>query len=48
MGYVSTWMGDHLTSVPAVGCIQFGISFSEETFVNSNSLLVFLMALCSR
>ena len=48
MGYVSTWMGDHLSLGPAVGCIQVRISFCHETFVNSSALLVSLMALRSR
>ena len=48
MGYVSTWMGDRLSSRPAVGCVWAGISLCLQTFVNSSALLVSLMALCSR
>ena len=40
MDYVSTWMGDGLSSRPAVGCVSVGISF-----VNSSALLVSLMTL---
>ena len=30
MGYVSTWMGDRLSSRPAVGCVSVGISLSPD------------------
>ena len=48
MGYVSTWMGDRLSSRPDVGCVSVGISLCPQTFVNSSVLLVSLMALCLR
>ena len=38
MGYVSTWMGDCLSSTPAVGCVWVGISLCHQTFVNSSAL----------
>ena len=47
MGYISTWMGDCLSSGPAIGCVWVGISLCYQTFVNSRALLVSLMALHS-
>ena len=48
MGYLSTWIGDLLSSRPVVGSIGVGISLCHQTFVNSSALLVFLMALSFR
>ena len=48
MGYVSTWIGDRLSSRQAVGCVRVGISLCHQTFVNSSALLASLMALRSR
>ena len=42
---ISTWMGDHLSSTPAVGCVWVGISLCHQTFINSSALLMSLMAL---
>ena len=39
MGYVCTWMGDHLSSGPGMG-----ICFCRQTFINSSALLVSMMA----
>ena len=44
MGDVSTGMGDHLSSTPAMGCVCAQICFCHQTFINSITLLVFLMA----
>ena len=43
--YDSTWMGDHLSSRPAVGYVGVGISLCHQTFINSSALLVSLMAM---
>ena len=51
MGYVCTWMGDHLSSTPAVGCVWVGISLCHQTFVNSSALLMsdaFALALVTK
>ena len=45
--YVSTWMGDPLSSRQAVGCVFVGIFLRHQTFVNSSELLMSLMALRS-
>ena len=47
MGYVSTLMGDRLSSRSALGFVSVGISLCPQTFVNSSALLVSLMALGS-
>ena len=47
VGYVSTRMDDCLSLGPTVECIEVGISFCHETFINSSALLVSLMALGS-
>ena len=47
MGYISTWMGDRLSSTPAVRYVSNGISLSPQTFVNASAPLVSLMALRS-
>ena len=47
MGYVSTWMANHLISTPDVGCVWIGISLCHQTFVNSSALLISVMALPS-
>ena len=44
MGYIGTWMGDRLSSRPAVGCVSVGICLCPQTFVNSSALLVSLLA----
>ena len=40
MGYVSTWMGDRLSSTQAVGCVWVGISLCHSAFIYSSALLV--------
>ena len=45
MGYVSTWMGNCLSSRPTMGCVCVGISLCNQTFVKSSAQLVSLMAL---
>ena len=47
MGYVSTWMGDRLSSTPAVGCVWVGITLCHQT----SALLVsdgFVLALATK
>ena len=48
MGYVSTWMGDRLSSRSAVGSVSVGIFLCPQISVNSSALLMSLMALHSR
>ena len=44
MGYVSTGMGNCLSSGPAMECVRVGIFLCHQTFINSSALLVSLMA----
>ena len=41
------WMGDRLSSTPAVGCVSVAVSLCPQTFVNSSAQIVPLMALHS-
>ena len=44
IGYVSTGMGDFLSSRPTMGCVRVEISLCHYTFINFSALLVSLMA----
>ena len=44
MDYVSPWMGDRLSSRPAMGCVCVEISLCRQTFINSSALLMSLVA----
>ena len=45
MGYISTWMGDRLSSEPGMVCIELRIGFCCQPFINPSALLMSLMPL---
>ena len=40
MGYVRAYIGDRLSSRPAMGCVWVGICFCRQTFISFSALLV--------